>query len=159
MRSSERRDRPGVTARGVTQTDVTRTARHELIQQAVQFLLASGKVDRIGIWMESEGRNRLPGSGFAVFHGIVADRDGETTPPEWERLSPEAPLPLELLNEGESVEQDLHGAAGETLLGALVEIQKAAWVPVAIRGRLRGVLLAGSRNRHRALPVRLLESV
>ena len=159
MRFSERRDGPGVTARGVTQTDVTRIARHELIQQAVQFLLASAKVDRIGIWMESEGRRRLPGSGFAVFHGIVADRDGETTPPEWESLSPEAPLPLELLNEGKSVEQDLHGAAGETLLGALVEIQKAAWVPVAIRGRLRGVLLAGSRKRHGALPVRLLESV
>src|SRR6202011_3146536 len=105
-----------------------------LIQQAVQFLLASAKVDRIGIWLESEGRNRLPGWGFEVFHGGVPDRNGETTPPEWERLSPEAPLPLELLNEGKSVEQDLHGAAGQTLLGALVELQKAAWGRRGIRG-------------------------
>jgi signal transduction histidine kinase/ActR/RegA family two-component response regulator len=109
--------------------------------------------------MESENSERVPGRGFAEFRGIVADSDGEATPPEWERLSPETPLPVELLNGGKSVEQDLYRATDQMILGALVEMQRAVWVPVESRGHLRGVLLAGQRKKHAALPVRLLESV
>jgi signal transduction histidine kinase len=140
-------------------TAARRIARQELIQEAVQFLLGSANADRVGVWMECSDTGPTLGCGFAGFRGVVADRNGETTPSEWERLSPEAPLPLELLNAGKSVEQDLDGAPDQIILGVLVEMRQAVWVPVEIRGRLRGVLLAGLRKKHGALPVRLLEEV
>ena len=159
MRFTTEQDGLGVSARAVARAAATPIARRELIREAVYFLLASAKADRIGVWMESENSERVPGRGFAEFRGIVADRDGEATPPEWERLSPEAPLPVELLNGGKSAEQDLYRAPDQMILGALVEMQRAVWVPVESGGRLRGVLLAGLRKKHGALPVRLLESV
>jgi signal transduction histidine kinase/ActR/RegA family two-component response regulator len=159
MRFRARQNGPAVAARGVARAAVAGIARHELIQEAVHILLAHGKADRIGVWMESADSEHVPGRRFAEFRGIVADRDGEATPPEWERLSPEAPLPVELLNAGKSAEQDLGGARNHIVFGALLEIKRALWVPVEIRGRLRGVLLAGSHKKRGALPLRLLESV
>ncbi|MGA2431147.1 MAG: ATP-binding protein [Candidatus Acidiferrum sp.] len=159
MRFSGKKGERGAAVRGVARTAARRIARRDLIQEAVQYLLVTTKADRIGAWMESVDAERLFGCAFAGFRGIVADRDGETTPSEWEKLSPEAPLPLDLLKSGKSVEQDLDGAPDQTILGALVEMRRATWVPIEIRGRLRGVLLAGSRQKRGALPVRLLESV
>jgi signal transduction histidine kinase/ActR/RegA family two-component response regulator len=159
MRFRARQNGPALAARGVARAAVAGIARHELIQEAVHFLLAHAKADRVGVWMESADSERVPGRGFIEFRGIVANRDGEATPPEWERLSPEAPLPVELLNSGKTVEQDLGGAGIHIILGALVEMNRAIWVPVASSGRLRGVLLAGSHKKHGALPLRLLESV
>ena len=152
MRFRARQNGPAVAARGVARAAVAGIARHELIREAIYFLLASAKADRIGVWMESAGQQHVPGRGFVEFRGIVADRDGEATPPEWERLSLEAPLPVELLNAGKSLEQDLGGARDQIILGALVEIKRAIWVPVATGGRLRGVLLAGSHKKRGALP-------
>jgi signal transduction histidine kinase/CheY-like chemotaxis protein len=159
MRFRARKNGHATPERGIAGTAARRIARQELIQEAVQFLLASANADRVGVWMECSDTGPAPGCGFAGFRGVVADRNGETTPSEWERLSPEAPLPLELLNAGKSVEQDLGGAPDQIILGALVEMRRAVWVPVEIRGRLRGVLLAGLRKKHGALPVRLLEAV
>jgi signal transduction histidine kinase len=159
MKVMGRQEGRGMLARGVARAAVTGVARNELIQEAVHFLLASAKVDRVGVWMEGAGTERAPSRGFAGFRGIVADRDGQATPSEWERLSPEAPLPVELLNDGQSVEQELNGAPDQLILGALVDLRRAVWVPVEIGGRLRGVLLAGVRKKHGALPVQLLESV
>jgi hypothetical protein len=145
--------------RGVVRAAVAGIARHELIQEAVHFLVAHAKADRIGVWIESADSEHVPGRGFAEFRGIVADRDGEATPPEWEKLSPEAPLPMELLNAGKSAEQDLGGARDHIIFGALLELKRALWVPVESRGSLRGVLLAGSHKKRGALPLRLPESV
>src|SRR5271169_5182912 len=106
MRFRARQNGPAVAARGVARAAVAGIARHELIQEAVHFLVANAKADRIGVWLESADTERVPRRAFAEFRGIVADRDGAATPPEWARLSPEAPLPMELLNAGKSVEQD-----------------------------------------------------
>jgi signal transduction histidine kinase/CheY-like chemotaxis protein len=129
------------------------------MQEAVRFLLATTNADRVGVWMESTKTERVLGRRFIGFRGVVADRDGDATPSEWERLSPEAPLPVELLHAGKSVEQDLSDARDQTILGALLEIRRVVWVPVESGGRLRGVLLAGLRKKHGVLPVQLLESV
>ena len=130
MRFRARQNGPALAARGVARAAVAGIARHELIQEAVHFLLAHAKADRVGVWMESADSERVPGRGFIEFRGIVANRDGEATPPEWERLSPEAPLPVELLHAGKSVEQDLGKAPDQTILGALLEIRRVVWVPV-----------------------------
>jgi hypothetical protein len=81
----------------------------------------------VGVWMESAETERVLGRRFVGFRGMVADRDGEATPSEWERLSPEAPLPVELLHAGKSVEQDLGDAPDQTILGALLEIRRVVW--------------------------------
>jgi hypothetical protein len=127
--------------------------------QAIRFLLDSTNADRVGVWMESTETEQVLGRRFVGFRGMVADRDGEATPSEWERLSPEPPLPVELLHAGKSVEQDLGDAPDQTILGALLEIRRVVWVPVGSAGRLRGVLFAGLRKKHGVLPVQLLESV
>jgi hypothetical protein len=132
---------------------------HELVKEAVQFLLASGQADRIGVWIEASEPNGFASHGLSGFRGIVADRDGESTPAEWELLSPEAPLPAAVLNDRNSVEQDLEGSSSPLVFGALVDIRRAVWVPVESRGRLRGVMLAGLRTRHGVLPTALLEAV
>jgi signal transduction histidine kinase/ActR/RegA family two-component response regulator len=158
MRFGGRNNGQGLASRGVARSAATGIAGPELVRQAVQFLLASAEADRIGVWMDVEPEPATT-HGIGGFRGIVRDRDGETTPAEWERLSPEASLPLHLLSSGKSVEQDLDGAPDQLIFGVLVEIKRAVWVPVESRGRLRGVLLAGLRKKHGVLPVRLLESV
>ena len=100
-----------------------------------------------------------PATVLSGFRGIVADRDGESTPAEWELLSPEAPPPAAVLNDRNSVEQDLEGSSSPLVFGALVDIRRAVWVPVESRGRLRGVMRAGLRTRHGVLPTSLLEAV
>jgi hypothetical protein len=45
------------------------------------------------------------------------------------------------------------------MLGALLELQRAVWAPVVSRGRLRGVLLAGTRRKHGVLPLARVEAV
>jgi signal transduction histidine kinase/FixJ family two-component response regulator len=145
--------------RELARTAARAVSRHDLIQEAVQFLLANSKADRVGIWMDGADAERMPGCAFAGFRGMVADRDGEAPPPEWQKLSPESPLPVERMQGAKSVEQHLDGASDQMILGVLLEMRRAVWVPVEIRGRLRGVLLAGLRRKRGGLPVQLLEAV
>ena len=44
------------------------------------------------------------------------------------------------------------------VIGPLLELQRAMWVPVKRRGLLRGILLAGSRRKYGKLPAEALES-
>ena len=125
----------------------------------MQSLLAGSDVDRAGVWIddgESEGRSPR---GLAIFRGLVSERDGDGTPAEWTRLSLEGLASLELLVGGRVVEQVLDGMADQLMLGALLELQRAVWAPVGARGRLRGVILAGTRRKHGTLPLARIETV
>jgi signal transduction histidine kinase/ActR/RegA family two-component response regulator len=133
--------------------------RHDLLRDAVRTLLASGRADRVGVWIESVEGDSGDSSEVSSFRGVVADKDGDATPAEWSRLSPEAPLPVKLLIGLQTVEQEPAGSPGEPLIGAVVEMQSALWVPVQMHGRLRGVLFAGGRKRQAHLPRAVLESV
>lgn len=140
--------------RGVARAAVAGVARPGLVQEAVQTVLASGYADRAGVWIASDH-----GAGDAGgFRGLVSDGNGDATPAEWARLSPEAPLPNELLL-GKTVEQELEDAPDCPMVGALVEMRRALWVPIEDHGQLRGLLFAGTRKKHGALPRTLLESV
>src|SRR5271168_1916643 len=68
------------------------------------------------------------------------------------------PKPL-CLRSGKSIEQDLQGSPATALIGPLVEMRCALWIPVARDGRLRGVLLAATRAKNEALPRAGLEAV
>jgi PAS domain-containing protein len=143
----------------VARSAVEGKPRHDLLREAVRTLLASGRVDRAGVWIESIEGNSADSSEVASFRGIVADKDGDATPAEWSRLSPEAPLPVELLIGLQTVAQEPAPSPGGPLIGAVVGMQSALWVPVQMHGRLRGVLFAGGRKKQAHLPQVLLESV
>ena len=135
------------------------TDKTDLVRGAVQSLLAGSDVDRAGVWIddgESEGRSPR---GLAIFRGLVSERDGDGTPAEWTRLSLEGLASLEPLVGGRVVEQVLDGMADQLMLGALLELQRAVWAPVGARGRLRGVILAGTRRKHGTLPLARIETV
>jgi signal transduction histidine kinase/ActR/RegA family two-component response regulator len=143
----------------VARSAVEGKPRHDLLREAVRTLLASGRADRVGVWIESVEGDSGDLSEAASFRGIVADKDGDATPAEWSRLSPEAPLPVELSIGLQTVEQEPAGSPGGPLIGAVVEMQSALWVSVQMHGHLRGVLFAGGRKKHARLPRTLLESV
>jgi signal transduction histidine kinase len=152
--------------------DVARAAtagasRAGLTKVALTYLLANTAADRIGVWMEAReapagwtnGVTNAHSRGPAAFRGLTGDRDGATTPAEWEILSPEAPLPADFLSAGKTVEHDIDVSPDFPILGALVGMQRTLWVPVENNGCLRGVLLAAMRRKNHAEPRRLLEQV
>ncbi len=159
MRAWRKQPAEEPTGHEVARAAAAGVTRHELVKEAVAFLLANAPADRIGVWLESNDTMTTDARGLAGFRGVVADRNGGETLAEWERLSPEAPLPAELLTSGKTVEQDLDGSPDRPILGALVEMRRALWVPVESGGHLRGVLLAGMRKKNGALPRGLLEPV
>jgi signal transduction histidine kinase/CheY-like chemotaxis protein len=91
------------------------------------------------------------------WRGLVWDRESETPPAEWQHLSTEAPLPQELLVGGRAAEQELDGHSQNILISVLMELRKVLWVPIASGGRLRGVLLCGTKEAQRTLPCALAQ--
>ena len=83
----------------------------------------------------------------AGFHGLVWDRENAETPKEWTNLSVEPPLPEELLFRGKSVEQDLEDTPDQPIIGALVELRRALWIPIEREAQLKGVILAGTKRK------------
>ncbi len=143
----------------VARSAVEGKPRHDLLKDAIRTLLAGGQADRVGVWVQpAEGPSGDSGE-VSSFRGIVAEKEGDATPAEWSRLSPEPPLPAELLVGLQTVEQELGESPDDPMIGALVEMRCALWVPVQVHGHLRGVLFAGRRKRQAALPRALLESV
>ncbi|MDP9340223.1 MAG: hypothetical protein M3P45_15285 [Acidobacteriota bacterium] len=132
--------------------------RPELLRKTLLALAGDGRADRIGVWLESadmSGTEELDGYAATTFRGVVWDRESENLPAEWRCLSPQAPLPQELLTAGHSVEFDQDTLP---MIGPLLELRRALLVPVGRPGRLRGVLLAGSRHKHAEIPAGLFES-
>jgi signal transduction histidine kinase/CheY-like chemotaxis protein len=144
---------------GVAPAALEGRARLDLLKEATRTLLASGQADRVGVWVESVDYLAAGSGQRRSFRGIVADKDGEATPTEWSRLSPQPPLPAELLANLRTVEQDVDDSPDSPMIGALIEMRRALWVPLRVHAQLRGVLLAGSRKKQAHLPRALLESV
>ncbi len=144
--------------RGVARAILAGAMRQELVTEAVRALLAEGNSDRIGVWIEANEEVAADAQGIASFRGIVADADGAAIPGEWSRLSPAA-LPRELLMGLQSVEQELLDSSSHPVIGAIVEMRNALWVPVETRGHLHGVILACARKKHATLPKTFAETV
>jgi signal transduction histidine kinase/FixJ family two-component response regulator len=153
-----KQDREEPAARGVARAAAAGASRQELLEEAVRTILAGGNVKRAGVWLESHDGAGGEAGAFPAFRGMVSDVDEEDTPAEWARLSPEAALPRELLA-GKTVEQELDDSPEQPVVGTLVEMRRALWVPIGDSGHLRGVLLAGTGKKHASLPRMLLESV
>jgi len=144
---------------GVARAALAGKGQHDLLSEAVQTLLATGEADRFGAWVEFADDASGDPARITSFRGIVADTENDPTPGEWSRLSPEPPLPQQLLVDLQTVEQELTDPAERVMIGTLIEMRRALWVPLVLHGHLRGVLFAGQRRKQAPLPRALLESV
>ncbi len=161
--------------RGVTRAALDGASRYEIVSEALRELRAEGSADRIGIWLANSAtdygnEDRIPSPAKVIgtspnrplrdeghslepaWRGVVWDRESESAPAEWEQLSGEALLPQDLVLGGRAVEQELQDRSGHILIGILIELRKVLWVPIENRGVLRGVILCGTREKHRILP-------
>jgi signal transduction histidine kinase/CheY-like chemotaxis protein len=154
-KTTEGRRHTGRVARAAVQGK----GQHDLLSEAVQMLLASGHADRVGAWVEFDTDSSREAGQINSFRGVVADTESDSTPAEWSRLSPEPPLPQELLVGFQTVEQELAVSPEGVMIGTLIEMRRALWVPLVLHGHLRGVLFAGQRKKQAQLPRALLESV
>ena len=159
MRVWRRPNQPTVSSGAVTRAALAGAAIQELARQAVQVLLANELVDRAGVWLESDETDIAPNHEPVAFRGIVANADGSANPAEWNRWSPEASWPNESLIGGKSIVQELDDQASRAVIGPLVELRRALWVPLQDLGRLRGMLFAGTRKKQTLLPETVLQSV
>jgi signal transduction histidine kinase/ActR/RegA family two-component response regulator len=130
---------------GVAAAAAAGEPRDQWIRSAVREIAASTEAERIGVWLEAEP---LPQTSTHMrFRGIVWDRAVADAPLEWSQLSTEAPLPPAVLKALASTEVDLEAFTPHAVLGPLLELRRALWVPVHTNGNLRGLLLAGAKQR------------
>ena len=150
---------PATETLGVARAALAGRAREDLLKEAIGTVLASGRVDRAGVWIGASNYDVADSGPWSSFRGIVAEKDGEATPTEWSRLFPQPTLPTELLVNMQTVELDVEASPDSLMIGALIEMRRVLWVPLEVHTQLRGVLLAGSRKKQARLPRALLESV
>ena len=144
---------------GVARAALEGRGRQELLKEAIGTLLATGRLDRAGVWVNATDGDVADSNHRTSFRGIVAEKDGRTTPAEWSRLFPHAPLPPELLGNMQTVQQDIDESPDSPIIGALIEMRRVLWVPLKVHAQLGGVLLGGSQKKQARLPRALLESV
>ena len=144
---------------GVARAALEGKAHRDLLREAVGTLIATGDVDRAGVWLECAEDAAGDSRDGIDFRGIVVEKEGDATPPEWSRLSPEPPLPEDLLLGLQSVEQELDESQSPPMIGALIEIRHALWVPVIVHGHLRGIVFTGRRKKQAHVPRALSESI
>lgn len=131
----------------------------ELIREAIAVLSAEPGVDRLGLWIESAAPHSSNTQNSLGFSGIVWEPGGMDTPSEWTHLSPQAILPQELLTSGKTFEHHMEFPPERAFFGPLLDLRHALWVPIEKNGRLRGVLLAGTRHKNSVLPRAHVEAV
>jgi signal transduction histidine kinase/ActR/RegA family two-component response regulator len=130
----------------------------EIMHDAVQVLLARNGADRAGVWMESTEYTQGEEGNALMFRGVVAERNGDATPAEWKKLSPEAPL-VRLLARGETVELQLDGTLDGMSMSALLEMRRTVCAPVQTKGSLRGIVFAGARDKKAKVEKSTVEQV
>src|SRR5271157_446542 len=144
-------------AGGVLRAARAGAGRQEWIRIAIDELAMEPAIERVGIWLQppSEEGDR----GTVVFSGAVWERNAGNLPPEWRKISAEAPLPREVLNGASSVEHGLESKTSAPMLGPLVELQRVLWVPIIEHRILGGLILAGSRKKQTLLPRAKVERI
>src|SRR5260370_22990363 len=145
--------------RGVARAALDGASRKELLHEALGELACRRPSCRIGVWLEMDSNADLQNEFAAGFRGIVWDRGSTETPPEWSRLSIEPPLPDAQLLRGNTVEQDLDASPPNPILGLLLGLRRVLWAPIAWKGQLKGIILAGTTGTQAAISRESVESV
>ncbi len=145
--------------RGAARAGLAGAPREEIMREALHELALHSGADRIGVWLEPDLVDPQEAHGPVRLCGLLWENESEETPPGWQKLSLESPLPGEILATGQSVDQELDDTHTRTMIGPLVGLRHALWTPIEGKGHLRGVLLSGSRKKVSAMPRELAESV
>ncbi len=129
-------------------------AHAEWVFEAIQELKDKHEegVERIGVWLEEPMSAEGMDAGAVIFRGDVWEEGIGSGVPEWTRLSDDAPLPMEMLSAGMSCQYELEGPKPGPILGPLVGLERVLWVPVLGRQSLRGLVMLGTQEKHKALP-------
>jgi signal transduction histidine kinase/FixJ family two-component response regulator len=144
---------------GVARAALAGASREELLRETLQALAREGNADRIGVWAEADSDDSYQDEGSGEFRGMVWDRENPENPSEWRNLSAAPPLPDELLLRGKTVEEDLNSSPKRPIIGQLLGLRRALWIPVTGGGHLRGVILAGSKGKQLTLSRERAESL
>ena len=144
---------------GVARAALDGASHKALLQEALKVLEQWGSSGRIGVWLEAAESAGSQNENIAGFHGMVWDRGNHQTPQEWAHLSVEPPLPEELLFRGKTIEQDMEAFPPNPIIGLLVGLRHALWVPIERKEQLKGIILAGSLGKQPAIPRERVESV
>ncbi|HKI10791.1 MAG TPA: ATP-binding protein [Candidatus Acidoferrum sp.] len=144
-------------AGGVLRAARAGAGRETWIRIAIDELAVEPSIERIGIWLEPAAEEGDKGT--VVFSGAVWERNADNLPPEWRKISAEAPLPREVLNGTSSMEHELLSTTSAPMLGPLVELQRALWVPIIGHRILGGLILAGTREKQTLLPRAQVERI
>jgi len=146
-----------VVAGGVLRGARAGAGREEWIRIAIDELAMEPSIERVGIWLEPAAQEGNRGT--VVFSGAVWERSAGNLPPAWRKISAEAPLPREVLSGTSSVEHELESTTSAPMLGPLVELQRALWVPIIDHRILGGLILAGTREKQAFLPRAKVERI
>ena len=137
-------------AASVARAALAGASREQLLQEALRALTQVPQPDRVGIWLEPNVGAASANEFAGAFHGLVWDRTAkgkkDEYPPEWRILSLEPPLPERLLIRAEPLEQDLDDSVRNAVIGQLVGLRRALWVPIGEQEHVRGLILLGSVN-------------
>jgi signal transduction histidine kinase/CheY-like chemotaxis protein len=145
-----------VVRKGLRQCVLQGTSREELLQETLAEMVEVGGADRFGVWLEpTSNGTKYEGA----LRGMVWDREIVTSPREWISLSPQTVLPPARVVSGSAMEVDLTGKTTQPMVGPLVGLNRALWVPVQHAGKLRGVLLAGTSGTRKELPREKLQEL
>lgn len=131
----------------VAQAALAGASREELLREALNSLTREERLDRAGIWLEPDASAESGKELSGAFRGLAWDRALPDPPPEWRNLSVEPPLPNELWTAGKTVEQEFAPSSGEAVIGQLVGLRRALWIPVATRNQVKGLILLGSSGK------------
>src|SRR5215470_12941440 len=133
--------------------------RHqELIEAALNELVTTCGADRVGVWLEDDGKDGTTNFKEPVFHGLVWDRETEA-PKEWRTLAPHSVLPASQFLSGASFQLNFKQNDSGLLVGPIAGLRSAIWAPVQHAGRIRGVLLAGTFLSHGEMAKLRLEAM
>jgi signal transduction histidine kinase len=135
--------------RGLQDCVLNGGSREELLREALAEVADGGKAHRIGIWLEPAEEDRKQ---EGVLRGTVWDSEIMVPAREWQWLAPQTVLPPASLFSGAAVEVDLTREVKLPIVGPLAGLGRAIWTPVRLAGKLRGVLLAGTRGIRAELP-------
>jgi signal transduction histidine kinase/CheY-like chemotaxis protein len=150
--SRTQKTKPVAAAKGILFAAREGAAKDAWIRAGLKELLSVEGVERAGVWLEEAVGEASARPGVVLFRGEVWDRGNASVPAEWKRLSTDSPLPAELLAEKKSVEYEPELEKGGPILGPLVGLARALWIPITSHGFFRGLLLAGTARKNVPLP-------
>ena len=129
------------------------------IFEAIEELRGDGSADRVGVWLQGPRSVDRGESEPATFRGEVWEEGIGTGVLEWTRLTADVPLSIATLREGLSCEYEIEEQETGAIVGPELQLLRVAWVPVLVRNVLRGLVMLGSRERKKELPLAKAEKV